>query len=271
MRCPLPVSLLDSALAYESGQRTPAPPRDAATVVLLRDAPVGVECYLLRRRASMAFAAGMYVFPGGGVDPHDAHEVPWAGPAPQSWADRLSCSTSLARALVCAAVRETFEEAGVLLAGPAPGEVADLVGEDWEEDRAALAEGRMSLPELLQRRELLLRTDLLAAWTHWITPVFEPRRYDTRFFVAVLPAGQHARDVSTESDQVAWIAPADALARADAGDLALMPPTRTTLTEMAQLSTADEALQVARTRRIAPVLPRAVCDGDGLWLDTELP
>ena len=88
-------------------------------MVLLREGHVGPEVYLLRRQTSMAFAGGMCVFPGGGVDPrdHDA-SVAWAGPSPAEWAERLACDESLARALVCAAVRETFEESGVLLAGP---------------------------------------------------------------------------------------------------------------------------------------------------------
>lgn len=271
MRHPLPASLCDTALAYERGETTAVSPRDAATVVLLRDGTDGVECYLLRRQRSMAFAAGMYVFPGGGVDPRDATgDVAWAGPRPVEWAERLGCSPDLAQALVCAAVRETFEESGVLLAGPDDARVVTDTGA-WEGERTALVDRSVSLGDLLRRRGLVLRADLLAAWTHWITPVFEPRRYDTRFFVAVLPDGQQTRDVSTESDQVVWTTPAKALAGADAGAVALMPPTRVTLTEIAELDTAAQALAVARGRRIAPILPRAVRDDAGLWLETSLP
>lgn len=272
MRFPLRASLRDTALAYERGETAVVSPRDAATVVLLRDGTDGVECYLLRRQRSMAFAAGMYVFPGGGVDPRDAAgDVPWVGPRPAEWAQRLGCSTDLAQALVCAAVRETFEESGVLLAGPDAARVAKDDTGGWEGERAALVDRSVSLGDLLRRRGLVLRADLLAAWTHWITPAFEPRRYDTRFFVAVLPDGQQTRDVSTESDQVAWMTPAKALAGADAGAVALMPPTRVTLTEIAELDTAAQALAVAPGRRIAPILPRAVRDDAGLWLDTSLP
>ena len=267
MRYPLPASLRDSAQAYSSGQREAVGAKDAATVVLMRDAPGGVECYLMRRRPSMAFAAGMYVFPGGGVDLRDTGDVAWVGPSAAEWGERLSCAPEPAQALVCAAVRETFEEAGVLLAGTDGDSVVDVAGADWEADRAALAQGSSSLHDVLERRGLSVRSDLLAAWTHWITPAFEPRRYDTRFFVAALPEGQRARDVSTESDLVAWMAPADALA----GKVALMPPTRVTLTELAQRRSVAEVLQAAQTRRIAAIEPRAVRDGEAWWLEVDVP
>jgi hypothetical protein len=107
---------------------------------------------------------------------------------------------------VAAAVRETFEESGVLLAGESPSSVvADVSGDDWEADRLALESRELSFADLLQRRGLVLRTDLLAAWTHWITPEFEPRRFDTRFFVAALPPGQRTRDIFGEADRVAWM------------------------------------------------------------------
>ena len=126
LRIPLPASLVEQAAAYASGELTPAEPRDAATVVLLRPGAAGPEVYLLRRQASMAFAAGMCVFPGGGVDPRDFDaDVAWAGPSPAAWASRLGVDEAMARALVCAAVRETFEESGVLLAGPSPSSVVD--------------------------------------------------------------------------------------------------------------------------------------------------
>ena len=118
IRVQLPPQLVDDARAFSDGTREPAEPRNAATVVLLRGSAEGPEVYLLRRQTSMAFAAGMCVFPGGGVDPRDFdHEVAWAGPGPDAWAARLGTDEATARALVCAAVRETFEESGVLLAG----------------------------------------------------------------------------------------------------------------------------------------------------------
>src|SRR4051795_9795578 len=126
--------------ALAAGDATAAEPRHASTVVLLRDRPDGMEAYLLRRTRTMAFAAGMYVFPGGSVDPRDEAlaDDAWVGPPPQQWAGLLSADAALAKALVCAAVRETFEESGVLLAGTdADHVVADTTGEDWERDRLA--------------------------------------------------------------------------------------------------------------------------------------
>ena len=114
----LPEEFAAQGAAFADGTKTPAEPRDAATVVLLRRGGDGPEVYLLRRQASMEFAGGMCVFPGGSVDPRDFdHTVAWGGPSPAEWASRLGVDEAKARALVCAAVRETFEESGVLLAG----------------------------------------------------------------------------------------------------------------------------------------------------------
>ncbi|WP_209307619.1 hypothetical protein [Geodermatophilus sp. DF01-2] len=148
---------------YLSGSTEVVEPRDAATVVLLRDGARGLEVYLLRRRPTMAFAAGMHVFPGGAVDPRDRDGgVPWVGHPPTTWAEALSCDTELAAALVCAAVRETFEESGVLLAARQDGrQVTDTTGEDWERDRLALIDGTLALSNFLRARALLLRADLL--------------------------------------------------------------------------------------------------------------
>ena len=199
----------------EAGRITPAVPRDAATVMLLRPAGTGagVEVLMLRRVAAMKFAPGAYVFPGGSVDPAD-HNAPvgWHGPDPAEFGARLGASAEMARALVCAAVRETFEEAGVLLAGaPDGGPVADPSGPSWEADRAALVAGDVTLAELMSRRGLVLRADLLVPWARWITPEGEPRRFDARFFAAAVPAGQLATAHAAESDRIAWLRPADAI------------------------------------------------------------
>ena len=270
-RVPLPESLRQAAEEYASGHRAEVAPRDAATVVLLRDP--GPQVYLLRRHVRMAFAAGMAVFPGGIVDDRDRtasfEAGGWAGPSAEEWARRLGCDTATARGLVCAAVRETYEESGVLLAGPDAGTVvADTTAEDWEADREALVAKQTSLAEMLARRRLVLRTDLVAAWAHWITPAFEPRRYDTRFFVAVLPAGQRTRDVSTESDAVTWLAAADAVEAAESGELEMLPPTVHTCAEVAALDRAGDAFAAAELRAIAPIEPRLVVEGDDVWLET---
>ena len=146
----------------------------------------------------MDFAGGMCVFPGGGVDPRDYDTtVAWAGPSPEEWAARLGTDAEVARALVCAAVRETFEESGVLLAGEsADTVVADTTGAEWEADREALESRQLSMTDFLVQRGLVLRTDLLGTWAGWLTPVFEPKRYRTWFFVALPPRGAaHPRRV----------------------------------------------------------------------------
>lgn len=257
---PLPPQLVEQARAFESGEQTPVEPRNAATVVLLRpgaSGSSGSEVYLLRRQASMAFASGMCVFPGGGVDPRDFEEtVAWAGPTPAAWASRLGVDEPLARALVCAAVRETFEESGVLLAGPSESAVVDDTTDDsWEADRAALEDRSLSMTDFLNQRGLVLRTDLLGAWAAWTTPVFEPRRFATWFFVASLPQGQVTRDVSTESDRVMWLPAADAVARVDGGDVFMLPPTYLTCLEIARLGQPDGVLSAASDRSVEMFTP----------------
>ncbi|MFI0998708.1 NUDIX hydrolase [Streptomyces galbus] len=254
--------------ALADGTLEPVVPRRAATVMLLKDTGGGPVVHMLRRRASMAFAAGAYAYPGGGVDPRDdEHHVAWAGPTRAWWAERLGVDEAAAQAIVCAAVRETYEEAGVLLAGPTAGTVVgDTTGPDWEADRAALVARELSFAQFLERRGLVLRSDLLGAWTRWITPEFESRRYDTWFFVAALPEGQRTRNASTEADRTVWIRPAEAAASYDRGELVMMPPTIATLRQLAPYGSAAEALAAAPARDLTPVLARARLDGDEVVL-----
>lgn len=227
----------------DGGEHGAVPVRDAATVILLRPGP---EVYLLRRRSTMAFAAGAHVFPGGAVDPWDtAPDIGWAGPDAAAWARTLGVAEPLARGLVCAAVRETFEESGVLLAGPDEHTVvADTAG--LEEERLALIDRRLSFAEFLAGHGLVLRSDLLRFWSRWITPPGRPRRYDTRFFVAALPPGQRPRDVGGEADQAVWLAPAEALRRHERGEIALMRPTRHNLGEIAEYGDVAAVLAAVR-------------------------
>jgi 8-oxo-dGTP pyrophosphatase MutT (NUDIX family) len=268
VRVQLPPQLVDQARAFADGTREPAEPRNAATVVLLRPGHEGPEVYLLRRQTSMAFAAGMCVFPGGGVDPRDFdHEIAWAGPDARSWAARLGTDEATARALVCAAVRETFEESGVLLAGEsADTVVADTTGEDWEADRAALEARELAFTEFLDRRGLVLRTDLLGVWAAWLTPVFEPRRYRTWFFVADLPEGQLTRDVSTESDQVTWLPAMQAVSDVEAQRMLMLPPTYLTCLEVGQYADPAGVLDAARDRSVEMFMPEVEEDDAGAAL-----
>ncbi|MEV4425465.1 NUDIX hydrolase [Streptomyces sp. R-07] len=263
-----PAEWPDRIRALAAGELTPVTPRRAATVLLLRDGAAGPDVHMLRRRTSMAFAGGAYAYPGGGVDPRDEQPVRWAGPSLETWAVRLGLDDpAQAQAVVCAAVRETFEEAGVLLAGETEDVVVgDTTGEDWERDREALVARELSFADFLDRRGLVLRSDLLGAWARWITPEFEQRRYDTWFFVAALPAGQRTRDVSGEADRTVWIRPAEAAAGYDRGELMMMPPTISTLRALEAYGTAAEALAAAGEQEMAPVLAQARLEGDELVL-----
>jgi 8-oxo-dGTP pyrophosphatase MutT (NUDIX family) len=264
----LPPQLVNTAREFADGTRTPVAAKDASTVVLLREGDGdegGLEVYLLSRTSAMAFAGGFCVFPGGGVDPRDFdHQVGWAGPSPEVWASLLDTSEEHARALVCAAVRETFEESGVLLAGPTDDTVVgDTTGDDWEDDRRALEARELSLTDFLDRRGLVLRTDLLRWWGSWVTPVFEPRRYDTRFFVAVLPEGQVTRDVSSESDHVVWMPVRDIVDAVADDRLAMLPPTYATCLELYGFTSAAAALAAADARDRTPILPEMQVDEQG--------
>ncbi|MFI9203952.1 NUDIX hydrolase [Streptomyces sp. NPDC053048] len=258
----------DRIRALSRGELRPVATRRAATVLLLRAGTGGgLHVHMLRRRASMAFAGGAYAYPGGSVDPRDERDVPWAGPSRADWAARLGTDATAAQAIVCAAVRETFEEAGVLLAGPSPDTVvADTTGAQWEADRAALVGRELSFADFLDRRGLLLRSDLLGAWARWITPEFEPRRYDTWFFVAALPEGQRTRNASTEADRTVWTAPAEAAAGYDRGELLMMPPTISTLRSLSPYATPAEALAASGERDLTPVLAQARLDGEEIVL-----
>jgi 8-oxo-dGTP pyrophosphatase MutT (NUDIX family) len=262
VRVALPPHLVEHAREFAEGRRTPAEPRDAATVVLMRAGADGPELYLLRRQTSMAFAGGMCVFPGGGVDPRDFDSaVGWAGPPPGLWAQQLRTSEEMGRALVCAAVRETFEESGVLLAGPSASEVvADTTGDDWEADRQALEAKELSFTAFLERRGLVLRSDLLGAWAAWCTPQFEPRRFRTWFFVAALPPGQRTRDVSSESSSVLWMSALGACDAVDAGELGMMPPTYVTCLEVGQYADPDVVLASATGRDLTMFTPEVEPD-----------
>jgi len=243
-------------------------PRQAATVLLLRDGAGGLEVYLLRRTRGMPFAGGMTAYPGGGVDARDGDtEIAWAGPAPAQWAAAFGCDVRTARELVCAAVRETFEEAGVLLAGSADGTdvVPDVSGDEWEEQRQALLARELSLAELLAGRDLALRSDLLRPFAHWITPPVEPRRFDTKFFVAALPVGQEARHVSGEADEASWLTPSAALAELATGARPMLPPTSHTLGQLEAFPDVAAALAGSPPEPLHPISPTFEETPDGRW------
>ena len=249
---PMPEHLIQRARDFTG---PPAPVRAAATVVLLQPQDQSFQVYVLKRATTMAFG-GMYAFPGGGVDDSDRPEL-----VRDDWAERLGVADTRARAVVGAAARELFEEAGVLLAGrkdELDHTVGDVSSPAWEADRAAVAARRLSMTDLLAKHGLRLRDDLLFPWARWITPEFEPRRYDTWFFVALLPEAQTARDVSGEADRTAWISPAAA------DGLVMLPPTRSVLNDLSPYETIDEVVVAAHSRNAAaPVVPRVELTEDG--------
>ena len=268
--------LASRARAWLDGDRAePVAPRSAATVMLVRDRVDGeggpVEVFMLRRVASMEFAPRMMVFPGGGVDPRDADpHLPWTGPPPARWAAWLGCDEDSARELVIAAVREVFEECGVLLAGPdADSVVADVSGPQWQQERSALLSRETSLAQVLIRRGLVLRSDLLSARAHWVTPEFEHRRYDTRFFAALMPAGQVADDLTSEADHADWADPAALLRDQAAGRAMMLPPTVVCVEEVGRAASA--AAFVAEQVTVRPVTPAPTRVGDEVVIRCELP
>ena len=257
----------------------------AATVMLVRDAAAGpdgspvLEVFMLRRAVGASFAGGAYVFPGGRVDAVDR------GGALEAVCDDLDDRRASARlgvgrgglAYWVAAVRECFEEAGVLLARPSTGGDAirfddPATGRRFGAARRAVHRGELSLVELCVREELVLITGLVQYVSHWITPVGEPKRFDTRFFLALAPPGQEPLHDDTETIASLWITPHDALAAAAAGDLQLLPPTIRSLEFLAEHASADSALAAAAAIEEPPaILPRLRLDTAGRVRGVVLP
>jgi 8-oxo-dGTP pyrophosphatase MutT (NUDIX family) len=231
----------------------PVPVRDAATVVLLRDGADGLEAWLLTRVTQMAFAAGMTVFPGGRVDDADA-DLPMHGGDVAALAARSGTSEATARSLLGAAVRETFEETGVLLTVP----FADLRGA-----RADVELGRVSFGDLLRTNGLAIDAAALHPWSRWVTPAGEVRRYDTRFFVGALLAGGEAQDVTSESSDASWIPVGLAIEQAQLGTRKMLPPTMSTLASLMPFRTVADVLASSNARSLDPVRPEIRIGEDG--------
>jgi 8-oxo-dGTP pyrophosphatase MutT (NUDIX family) len=233
--------------------------------------PHGVDVFMLRRSSTMEFAPRMMVFPGGGVDPRDADpSLPWAGPAPAEWGRLLSADEATARELVAAAVREVFEECGVLLAGPdADSVVGDVSGPGWQAARASLLSRELSLAQMLIGQGLVLRSDLLRARARWITPECEPKRYDTRFFAALMPAGQIADDQTSEADHADWADPGRLLKDYASGSALMLPPTVVCVEQAAVATSVAEFL--AAEVQMEPIMPVPVQVDDLVVMRCTLP
>jgi len=243
---------------------TPSP---AATVTLVRDSPRGLEVLMLQRSHSLKFMPGVYVFAGGGLDAADG--APEMTELCVGLEDRAASAAlgigSGGLAYWVAAIREAFEEAGILLAYDAGGRFVDMNGDAAARYKAHrhILDGRGNHAEfgrIIRGEGLRLATDKLLYFGHWITPVAVPRRYDTRFFLAVAPEGQHASHDENETIAHVWIRPQDALDRRDA--LGLRFPTVKTLERFASSGTTAALIaDVSASQVVRPLLPRILKDG----------
>lgn len=233
-------------------------PKPASTVVVVRDQPRGFEVLLVKRNDKVAFMAGAHVFPGGRVDAHDAIVDPSAccdGLSTLPQFDDLSVADEVAYRV--AAIRESVEEAGVLLARGADG--AGISGDVIAAVRAALIAGE-PLGALAAQGGFRLALDAFVALAHWVTPEVEPRRYDTRFFLATLPDGQTPQHEAGETTELLWMRPADAVARGEHGDILLPPPTWTTLKQLVRHASLADVFAWAGAKPIVCVQPHLVRD-----------
>lgn len=249
-------------------QLGPTKPRHASTVILLRDTLSGPEVYVQERASTMAFCAEMTVFPGGGVDSrdmpgdvdqdgHDSPDLQWQGPSVKWWSQRLQKDESMARALVCAAVRETFEESGTLLAGTMDGTV---VGDTapYLEQRKQLENHQLAFSDFMNNNNLVLRADLLRPWANWVTPKEQPIRYDTAFFVAALPEGQDTSGDTREATSTGWFRPSTLLDGWRSRKISLMPPTWAQLKLLDTFRSTDEVMEFSSNLSVDPVLEEPV-------------
>ncbi|MGZ4189231.1 MAG: NUDIX hydrolase [Actinomycetota bacterium] len=243
----------------------PVVPRDSSTVIVLRDDCGDLEVFMLERHLQSDFAGGAYVFPGGTLDEADLD--PALAGLVDGWeelAAQMNESPEVARALAVCAIRETFEEAGILIARHADGTPVQLDDPAWQDRRRDLAARVLTSVTLANETGIRYAADLLRFWQRWITPVFAPRRYDTRFFIALMPAGQAPLHDDVETTASTWVRPAEAIARGRAGQLVIIFPTRKTLESLLPHETADAVFAAAVDRPTDAVLPRFVVeDGQG--------
>jgi 8-oxo-dGTP pyrophosphatase MutT (NUDIX family) len=251
------------------------PIRDASTVLALRDAEDGIEVFMVKRNARLTFHGGAYVFPGGAVDERD-REVVFETLLEGS--DRTGALASLRledapRALghYVAAMRELFEEAGILLARDASGAWIELSGDDdrrtrFDEYRTSVADGRRDFAEVLRSEDVRLAAETLCYFAHFVTPDHEKKRFDTRFFLARTPANQKARHDAGETTEGRWIAPAAALASYASREIQLLPPTIHCLDRLSRCASTAEALASATASDVVEIRPKVSIVGDDVTL-----
>jgi glyoxylase-like metal-dependent hydrolase (beta-lactamase superfamily II) len=245
-------------------------PRPAATVIIARDADDGLEIFMMRRTEQMVFVGGNYVFPGGGLEAADS-DLHWASLCDgmeDADASRLLGIAAGGLAYWIAALRECFEESGLLMCRDQRGELVthddDTLTGKLAELRSELIAGKTAFADLLQAHQLRPALDQVAYFSHWITPIGAPRRYDTRFLVTAVPLNQTASHDGDESDHHHWIRPADALERQKKGEIQMIAPTIETLKTLAQFADSAALMAYARTPRDIPaILPRRAGGRDG--------
>jgi 8-oxo-dGTP pyrophosphatase MutT (NUDIX family) len=243
--------------------REGVPPKDAATIVLVREASAGLEVFCVERNKKSRFLGGAIVFPGGKLDPSDADEgwleLATAPRAPQDSREPFADDETKLRALAIAACRETLEEAAILPI--ASGRLAD---EELFALQKRFAEDPGALRALLAERSLRLDLGALHPFARWITPAAESRRFDARFFLAIAPEGQSGAHDEHETTASYWASPAEMLARFANDEIQLAPPTHRILTLLSERETAAGAIALARESCLDPICPRLVPGGDTL-------
>lgn len=239
-----------------------APTRRAATVVLAREGDGGPEVLLVRRPARSSFAAHAWVFPGGRVDEEDAEAGgAMLGPTPGEWGARLALPAREAAAFVAAALREAWEETGILMCDESPAVSAARTA------RARLLKGEGAVPKLLAELGVRLDASDVAYIAHWITPEPESRRYDTRFFLAAATAGAACELVGDELVEARWMTPNSAVEAYRAGELRLLPPTVHTLDRLSGYATVHEMMEALRHAEVPAILPRMRIDPAGIVIE----
>lgn len=246
-------------------------PRDAATVMLVRDGASGMEVCMQRRNLNSDFVGGAYVFPGGAVDASDSSpevEAFCTGRTDVEASIQLGLDKG-GLAFWVAAVRECFEEAGVLLAAGADGNVVSLTDPStaarFAEWRHAVDHSEKSMVDLCEAENLRIMAGDIHYFAHWITPVGPGRRYDTRFFVAAAPPDQRPVHDDREVIATIWVNPAEALRQHEAGELFMIFPTIKNLQAISRFDTAGELLTAAAAiAEVETILPRVISDAEGM-------
>jgi 8-oxo-dGTP pyrophosphatase MutT (NUDIX family) len=269
-----------SDTSSEEFDPTTVPVKPAATVLLVRDADAGgVEVFMLRRTFNAAFASGMFVFPGGKVDDVDGVDeiAELCDGLTDAHASSLLGIANGGLAYWVACIRECFEEAGVLLARhETTGDVVrfddDATAQRFEVERENIHDGSVALLDLCKREGLRLTTDDIHYVSHWITPMGEKRRFDTRFFIARAPQAQEPLHDDGETIESFWISPQEAIERAHERDLMLMPPTKANIEFLLPFKTADEVLvAAAQVGMPQTILPKLKIDADGRVVGIAMP